>query len=268
MELISIWGDYSLWLLVGLSVCAFVAGFIDSVVGGGGLIQVPALLIGFPDKPVATLFGTNKIAALSGTSVAAWQYSRRIEFDYRFLVTVAVFAFAASICGARLVSMVRAEVLKPVILVVLIVMAVYIYTKKSLGTVQTKSLPLKRKLLLGALVGGVVGFYDGFFGPGTGSFLILGFVVLIGFEFVTASAYAKVINCLANFSALIVFVSEGHFMLDIGLLLAAMNIAGNIVGSRMAMRKGNGFVRKVFLLVVSLLIIRYGYDIVTAFYLQ
>lgn len=268
MDFISFWGDYSLWLLLGLSVCAFVAGFIDAVVGGGGLIQLPALLIGFPDKPVATLFGTNKIAALSGTSVAAWQYGRRIKFDYRFLATVAVFAFAASTWGARLVSMVRAEVLKPVILVILIAMAIYIYTKKNLGTVQTKELPMKRKLFFGALVGGVVGFYDGFLGPGTGSFLILGFVVLVGFEFVTASAYAKVINCLTNISALIVFISQGHFILGIGLSMAAANIGGNIVGSRMAMRKGNGFVRKVFLLVVSLLIIRYGYDIVTAFYLN
>lgn len=268
MEFISFWDDYSLWLLAGLSVCAFVAGFIDAVVGGGGLIQLPALLIGFPDRAVATLFGTNKIAALSGTSVAAWQYSRRIKFDYRFLFTVAVFAFGASICGARLVSLVRAEVLKPVILVILIVMAIYIYVKKDLGTVQGKLLPLRLKLLFGALVGGVVGFYDGFFGPGTGSFLILGFVVLVGFEFVTASAYAKVINCLTNISALMVFISQGHFILGIGLAMAAMNIAGNIVGSRMAMRKGNGFVRNVFLLVVSLLIVRYGYDIVTAFWFQ
>jgi len=268
MDLSALFGEGPVFLLTSLAVLAFIAGFIDAVVGGGGLIQLPALLIGFPDKPVATLFGTNKIAALSGTSVAAYQYSRRIRFDYPFLIVVSIMAFGASTMGARLVSMVRADVLKPVILLILMVMAVYIFRKKELGSQPGKSLPKRRMLLFGALVGGVVGFYDGFFGPGTGSFLILGFVVLIGFEFVTASAYAKLINCITNISALIVFVSQGHFMAGTGLLMALMNISGNILGSRMALRKGNGFVRRIFLLVVSLLILRYGYDVLSAWWLD
>lgn len=265
MDLSSFTADYSFALLVALSSLAFVAGFIDAVVGGGGLIQIPALLIAFPDKAVATLFGTNKIAAISGTSVAAYNYSKRIRFDYRLLIVVSLAAFTASFLGAKVVSMVRAEVLRPVILIILVVMLIYVYTNKNLGTAQNKGLPLAKQLVLGSLIGLVVGFYDGFFGPGTGSFLILGFVVLLRFDFVTASGYAKLINCVTNISALLVFIRNGNFLLGIGITMAVFNIAGNIIGSRMALREGNGFVRKIFLVVVSLMILRYGYDVFQQF---
>lgn len=194
MDLIAFFAEYSFILLASLTMLAFVAGFIDAVVGGGGLIQIPALLIAFPDKAVATLFGTNKISAFSGTSVAAYQYAKRIRFDYRLLAVISVFAFFSSQLGAKLVSIVSAEILKPVILVILIIMAIYIYRKKNLGSAETKNLSFSKQLLFGSLIGIVVGFYDGFFGPGTGSFLILGFVLFLGFEFVTASAYAKIIS--------------------------------------------------------------------------
>ncbi|MCE7040089.1 TSUP family transporter [Dyadobacter sp. CY312] len=266
MDFSSFSTDYPLILLLSLSTLAFIAGFIDAVVGGGGLIQIPALLIAFPDKAVATLFGTNKIAAISGTSVAAYQYSKRIKFDYRLLIAVSVTAFVASFLGAKAVSMVRADILRPIILVILIFMLVYVYTNKNLGAVQARILPFARQLLLGSLIGLVVGFYDGFFGPGTGSFLILGFVVLLRFDFLTASGYAKLINCVTNISALSVFIRHGNFLLGIGLMMAAFNIAGNIIGSRMALRQGNGFVRKIFLVVVSLMILRYGYDVFTGYY--
>lgn len=253
-------------LLASLALLAFMAGFIDAVVGGGGLVQIPALLIAFPNLPVASIFGTNKISALSGTAVAAVQYGRKIKFDYTLLLVVSAFAFMASLFGARVVSIVRADVLKPVILVILIVMAVYIYAKKDLGSVASKSMTKTGQLVIGSLMGLVIGFYDGFFGPGTGSFLILGFVLLLGFEFVTASAYAKVINCLTNISALLVFIRQGHYLLGIGILMAVFNITGNIVGSRLALRRGNAFVRQVFLFVVTLMILRYGYDVFSAYF--
>ncbi|WP_126970888.1 TSUP family transporter [Gynurincola endophyticus] len=253
--------DHSAALISSLIVVAFIAGFIDAVVGGGGLIQIPALLISFPNAPVATLFGTNKIAALSGTSVAAYQYARRIKFDYKLLLAVSVCSFIASTAGAKLVSFISADVLKPVILFILIVMAIYIYRKKSLGNSVSKTLSLPKQILFGSLIGLVVGFYDGFFGPGTGSFLILGFVVILGFDFVTASAYSKIINCLTNISALIVFIKLGNYLLEIGILMAVFNILGNVIGSRMALKNGNAFVRKLFLVVVSLMIIRYAYDV-------
>jgi len=261
MQFLEVLSDYSFLTLFALITLAFTAGFIDAVVGGGGLIQLPALLINFPNQPIATLFGTNKIAALSGTSVAAYQYSKRIKFDYGLLLTVSFFSFAASFLGAKAVSYINVNTLKPVILIILILIAIYTFLKKDLGSVQTKELSMKRQIIWGSVIGAVVGFYDGFFGPGTGSFFVLGFVVILGFEFVKASAYSKVINCFTNISALIVFARQGNYLLEIAIIMAFSNIIGNVIGSRMALKKGNGFIRIIFLIIVSLMILRYGYDV-------
>jgi uncharacterized membrane protein YfcA len=261
MYLLNALADYSPLVLLTLVALAFIAGFIDSVVGGGGLIQIPALLINLPEQPLATIFGTNKIASLSGTSVAAYQYSKRIKFDYKLLAVIALSSFVASFLGAKAVSLINVEVLKPIILVILILIAVYTFIKKDLGSYQTKELNFEKQALYGILIGLIVGFYDGFFGPGTGSFFVLGFVVLLGFEFVKASAYAKIINCMTNLSALIVFIRQGNYLLEIALLMAIFNVLGNFMGSRIALKKGNEFVRVVFLVIVVIMIIRYGYDI-------
>ena len=261
MNFLQLFSDYSLVTIVSLVVLSFVAGFIDAVVGGGGLIQIPALLISLPNQPLATVFGTNKIASLSGTSVAAYQYSRRVRFDFRLLLVIAAFSFVASYVGAKTVSLIHVDTLKPIVLIILILMAVYTFIKKDLGSVPSRTLSVRRQLVFGSLIGLVVGFYDGFFGPGTGSFFVLGFVVILGFEFLTASAYSKIINCITNVSALIVFVRQGNFLPSIALLMAVFNVMGSVTGSRMALKKGNGFIRVVFLVIVSLMILRYAYDI-------
>ncbi len=263
MAIVQFFSDYSLLVIVSLALLAFIAGFLDAIVGGGGLIQLPALLINFHDTPIATLFGTNKIAALSGTSIAAYQYSKRIKFDYKLLAVTALSSGIAAYSGAKVVSYINVNTLKPIILVILILIAIYTWFKKDLGAYQTKSLSLKRRILNGTLIGLVVGFYDGFFGPGTGSFLVLGFVVILGFEFLQASAYAKVINCMTNIAALAVFIRQGNFILGIAILMAVFNVTGNLIGARMALKKGNGFIRVFFLIIVSIMIIRYGYDIFT-----
>jgi len=261
MNFLQLFSDYSLVTIVSLVVLSFVAGFIDAVVGGGGLIQIPALLISLPNQPLATVFGTNKIASLSGTSVAAYQYSRRVRFDFRLLLVIAAFSFVASYVGAKTVSLIHVDTLKPIVLIILILMAVYTFIKKDLGSVPSRTLSVRRQLVFGSLIGLVVGFYDGFFGPGTGSFFVLGFVVILGFEFLTASAYSKIINCITNVSALIVFVRQGNFLPSIALLMAVFNVMGSVTGSRMALKKGNGFIRVMFLVIVSLMILRYAYDI-------
>ena len=261
MNFVQLFSDYSLLTLGSLVVLSFVAGFIDAVVGGGGLIQIPALLFSLPNQPLATVFGTNKIASLSGTSVAAYQYSRRVRFDLKLLLVISVFSFAASYVGAKTVSLIHVDTLKPIVLVILILMAVYTFVKKDLGLLPSRTLSARKQLVFGSLIGLVVGFYDGFFGPGTGSFFVLGFVVILGFEFLTASAYSKIINCVTNISALIVFVRQGNFLPGIALLMAVFNVMGSVTGSRMALKKGNGFIRVVFLVIVSIMILRYAYDI-------
>jgi uncharacterized membrane protein YfcA len=257
----SLFSDYSALTLIVFGLLAFLAGFIDSVAGGGGLIQLPALLIGFPKIPVPTLIGTNKIAGLAGTSVAAWQYSRHVKFNFKLLLTISFFTFISSYAGAKVVGFINPAVLKPLILAILVLIGIYTFLKKDLGSIQTKTLTESKKIIFGSLLGLIIGFYDGFFGPGTGSFLVLGFVVVLGFDFVSASAYSKIINCIANISALTVFIRQGNYLLGIAIILAIGNITGSIIGSRIAIKKGNRFIRFFFLIVVAILIARYGYDV-------
>lgn len=261
MDISGILSEYNLLTLLILAVLAFMAGFIDSVVGGGGLIQLPALLVTLPNASLPTIFGTNKIAALSGTSMAAFQYARRIRFNVELLITISLASFIASYFGAKIVSIINPATLKPIILIILISIAVYTFLKKDLGKVATKQLSLTRQMIFGAAIGLVIGFYDGFFGPGTGSFFVLAFVLVLGFEFVQASAYAKIVNCMTNISALIVFIRQGNYILGIAVLMAVFNILGSIIGSKMALKKGNGFIRIFFLIVVTIMIIRYGFDV-------
>jgi hypothetical protein len=264
MDFLNIFTDYGTVAIISLIMLSFVAGFIDAVVGGGGLIQIPALLISLPKTPLPTIFGTNKIAALAGTSISALQYSKRIKFNYKLLITISICAGLASFLGAKVVSFINVNTLKPVILVVLILIAVYTFLKKDLGSVQTKNLSFDKQLIYGALIGIIVGFYDGFFGPGTGSFFVLGFVVILGFEFVQASAYSKVINCMTNISALLVFIKQGNYILELAIIMSVCNITGNVIGTRLALKKGNTFVRTIFLFIVTLMIFRYGYDLFIA----
>jgi uncharacterized membrane protein YfcA len=261
MLISDIFAGYSGPTLVSLALLALIAGFIDSVVGGGGLIQLPALLINLPNSPLPALFGTNKIAALAGTSVAAYQYSRKIKYDLLILAIISAFAFLASNLGARSLSFINPDILRPLILLILIIIAIYTFRKKDLGSVQTKELSRIKLILFGSVIGFIVGFYDGFFGPGTGNFLVLGFVVIMGFEFVMASAYSKIVNSVTNISALMVFVSHGNYYLGLAIMMAVCNIIGSIAGSRMALRRGNSFVRTVFLVIVIIMILRYSYDI-------
>lgn len=253
--------DYSLYTLFFLAAFAFIAGFLDAIVGGGGLIQLPALLIQFPQLALPTLFGTNKIAALSGTSIAAVQYAKRIRFNWKVLLSISLFSFLFSFLGARTVSYLDSEALKPLILIILIAIAIYTFIKKDLGNVATKDLSTTKKMIFGALIGAVIGFYDGFFGPGTGSFFVLAFVVILGFDFLSASAYAKVVNCITNISALLVFVSHGNYLLELAILMAVFNVLGNFLGTKIALKKGNGFIRIVFLIIVMLMILRYSKEV-------
>lgn len=261
MNLLELFAQHDFSILLILAIASLFAGFIDAIVGGGGLIQFPALMILYPKTPVPTVFGTNKIAGLSGTSIAAVQYAKRVKFNWKLLLITASSSFIFSFIGAKLVSQIDVSILKPFIFFMLIAIAIYTFKKKDFGSFPTKKLSENKKYLYGFILGILIGFYDGFLGPGTGSFLVLGFVALLGFEFLEASAYAKVINCVTNVSALYVFISQGNYIIEIALIMAVSNVIGSIIGSRMAILKGNEFIRKIFLFVVCIMIIRYGYDV-------
>lgn len=261
MSFIELFAQHDPIVLITLGLLSLLAGFIDAVVVGGGLIQFPALMIAYPETSVPTVFGTNKIAGLSGTSIAAVQYAKRIKFNWKLLLITAISSFIASFIGAKLVCIIDVNFLKPFIFFMLIGIAIYTYFKKDFGTFSSKSLSSSKRYFYGFLLGICIGFYDGFLGPGTGSFLVLGFVALLGFEFLEASAYAKVINCVTNISALYVFISQGNYIIEIAIIMAIANVSGSILGTKMAILRGNQFIRKVFLVVVCIMILRYGNDV-------
>ncbi|WP_245590608.1 sulfite exporter TauE/SafE family protein [Adhaeribacter aquaticus] len=239
---------------------AFLAGFIDSIVGGGGLIQTPAMLILLPHMPIPTLLGTGKVSAISGTTAAMLRYARTVDINWKAIIPASVAAFVFSFIGARAVSHIPTEALRPVILVLLITVAVYTFIKKDLGALHAPKLTPGRERIIAILVGIIIGFYDGFFGPGTGSFLIFAFVGVFGFSFLAASASAKIVNVATNLSALLYFAFTDQVIYQIGIPMAVCNIIGSQLGSRLAIAKGSSFVRVFFLFVVTAIIIRFAYD--------
>ncbi len=252
--------DIEISQLAILACASLFAGFIDSVVGGGGLIQVPAIFSILPREAPATLFGTNKIASVFGTANAAWRYTRRVEMPWGTTLPAALAAFVFSYLGAMSVAWLPRELLRPLILILLVVAAAYTFWRKELGIIHKPHHDGRRELLYALLVGAVIGFYDGFFGPGMGSFLILLFIRFFGFDFLHASAAAKIVNVATNLAAIAYFVPNGYYIGLAALVMAVTNILGSFVGTHLALRHGSAFVRKLFLLVVCTLIVKFGWD--------
>ncbi len=244
-----------------LVACAsLLAGFVDSIVGGGGLVLLPALFAAFPSTHPATLLGVNKSASLWGTAVATVQYSRRVTMDWHILLPAAALSLAGSLAGAWLVTMVSPEFLRKVLPGVLLVVLIYTLAKKELGRHHAPRLQGWAQTATAGGIGLAMGFYDGFFGPGTGSLLVFLFVRLLGYDFLHASASAKLLNSCSNFAALTLFAFKGHIWWHYALALALANVVGSLLGTRLALKHGAGFVRWVFVLVVGVLILKTGYD--------
>lgn len=248
-------------ILLMVALAAFMAGFVDAVVGGGGLIQIPALFTAFPGASPATVFGTNKIASIVGTSSAAVQYARRVSIPWRLALPGAAAALVGAWFGARAVAWMPVEYLRPLVLVLLVLVAVYTFARKDFGTGENRSTHGMRDVLTTVAIALVIGFYDGFFGPGTGSFFIFLLVRFVALDFLHASATAKILNVATNFAALSFFASNVELLWKVGLLMALCNLAGALIGSRLAIRHGAGFVRRIFLFVVIVLIAKMAFDL-------
>ena len=251
-------------LILGLVFFAFCAGTIDAAVGGGGLIQIPALMGALPQTAPATLFGTNKLASICGTGSAAFSFIRRVKLQWLLLAVIAVFAFISAFVGAACVSMVPTHILRPIVLVMLVVIAIYTFMKKQFGQVHVDQRITPKLLILAAIGSLAIGFYDGIFGPGTGSFFIFFFIRFLQVDFLHASALSKIGNFMTNLAALSFFIPTGHVMFQLGLLMAIANIAGSLLGVRLALKYGSGFIRILFLILVSILICRLAYQILLA----
>ena len=246
--------------LTVLALAALFAGFVDAIVGGGGLILVPALFSVFPTAVPATLLGTNKATAVWGTGLATVQFARRVQLAWAALLPAAAAALLGSFAGAWTVTLVSAEGMRKALPLVLVGVLAYTLARKDLGRSHTPHLTGHTQTLAACAIGVVVGFYDGFFGPGAGSFYVFAFVRLLGFDFLNASASAKLMNSATNLAALVLFAAKGHVWWHIALVMAVANIAGSLLGTRLALKHGAGFVRIGFIAVVSALILKTGWD--------
>jgi uncharacterized protein len=247
--------------LILLCLFAFLAGFTDAIAGGGGLIQTPAALVLLPQYPLATVLGTLKIPSFSGTSIATTQFVRRVQLNWLLIALMAITAFMAAFAGSTLLTRVNNSFMKPLLLLMLIVVAIYTFTNKRFGDHIEKDHSFRQQIIYSLLISLVIGFYDGFIGPGAGSFLILSFIGLLGFDFLKASAHAKFINLATNLGSILFFSLSGKIIYSIALPMAACNALGGLLGARLAILRGNAFIRIFFLVVVCATIIRFAYDV-------
>lgn len=250
------------WSVVALCLAALAAGWVDAVSGGGGLLQLPALLLMAPGATPVQALATNKVASLLGTSSAAATYARRARPDVRTAVPMALAAFAGAAVGALTASHVPASVFRPVIVALLAGVWLWTLLTPALGQVQKlRWAGTRRHYVVAVIAGLLIGFYDGVLGPGTGSFLLITLVAGLGYSFLNGSATAKFVNLGTNLAALLVFASTGSVLWALGLLMGVFNVIGAVVGARMAIRRGSGFVRVVFLAVVGVLIARLAWGL-------
>jgi len=249
-------------VLAFLLAASLAAGFVDAVVGGGGLVQLPALLIGLPGAAPVQILATNKLASICGTTVSATTYARRVKPDPKTFLPLMLAAFLGSAGGAALASLIPKSAFDPIVLVALVLVGAYVVFKPSLGEITELRFAGRHHTLAALGTGLVVGFYDGALGPGTGSFFVFALVGLLGYNFLEASAKAKMANWATNLAALMVFIPMGAVMWKVGLLMGLLNMVGGYIGARTAIGRGAAFVRIFCILVVSAFVVRIGGDVI------
>jgi uncharacterized protein len=250
------------WTLIFMCFFAFLAGFVDSIVGGGGFVQVPALFILYPHFSVSNVIATNRLASVAGTSVAALNYLRTVKVPWRTVVWTGLGAAFGAYWGAYFQSFVPKETLKPVILVIIAGIALYTFRQKHIGQQEQERVVPRHLPAYATALGLLLGFYNGFIGPGTGTLLVFGLVGAMGYSFLKASATAKLVNVIADIASLIMFFIQQQIVFKLAMPMMACNVAGSYLGSRMAILRGNQFIRQVFLWVITALILRLAYDVI------
>ncbi|MEV0845935.1 TSUP family transporter [Streptomyces sp. NPDC049954] len=253
--------DIPLTSVFVLCLAALAAGWIDAVVGGGGLLLLPALFLGVPHVAPAQILGTNKAVAVVGTGAAAVTYARRAPVNVRTAVGIGIAAVCGSMTGAFFAAGIDSDLLRPLIMVVLLAVLAFVMLRPSFGT-AVQGPPAGRARVLTAIgVAGLgIGFYDGLFGPGTGTFLVIALTAVLHLNLVTASATAKIVNVCTNLGALGMFAYHGTVMWQLAAPMALCNLVGGMTGARTALNRGSGFVRLVLVVVVVTLVGKLAYD--------
>lgn len=249
------------YIIIILCLASFVAGFIDAIVGGGGLIQTPVALILLPNVSIASIIGTLKIPGFSGTSIATIQYLKKVKVNWQLFSIMAIVSFIFAFLGSSLLNVMRNDFMKPLLLMILVLLLLYTYFKKDFGQFITSKLTKKQQYLVAIAISMILGFYDGFIGPGTGSLLIIAFIAFLGFDFLQSSAYAKLVNLATNIGSITLFVIEGKIIWSIAIPMAICNATGAWLGARLAISKGNQFIRIFFLIIATIMLLRFGYDV-------
>ena len=253
--------ELPLLTVLALVLAAFVAGWVDAVVGGGGLIQLPALLIGLPaSTPPAEILGTNKVSSVFGTATSSLTYAIKVRPDWRTILPLVVAAATGSALGAEAAKYLPRQYFTPIVLAAVVGVGLYTWRRPGLGLISKRKHDGRAHYLRTAGIGLGVGAYDGILGPGTGSFFVILLVAVLGYGFLEASAKAKIANLVTNLSAIVVFGLHGSVLWTLGLLMGAANLVGGFLGARMAIKHGNAFVRQVFLVVIAALAVKLGYD--------
>jgi uncharacterized membrane protein YfcA len=250
--------DPTLSVFALLALAGLAAGYVDAVVGGGGLIQLPALLLGLPGAAPVEVLGTNKLSSICGTTVSGATYYRRVRPDPRTFLPLMALAFVGSLGGALVATQIPREAFEPIVLVALVLVGGYVLLKPRLGEATVLRFSGHRHVAAAMVTGLVIGFYDGALGPGTGSFFVFALVGLLGYSFLEASAKARLANWTTNLGALVVFVPAGAVLWKVGLVMGVCNLLGGYLGARTAIARGSGFVRVFFVVVVSAFVVRIG----------
>lgn len=249
------------YIIVLLCIASFVAGFIDAIVGGGGLIQTPAAFILLPTEKVATIIGTLKIPGFSGTSIATYQYLKKTKVKWQLFGVMAIVSFVFAYLGSSLLNVMQNDFMKPLLFVILVLLLLYTYFKKDFGQFHIDKLSKKQLYIYAVVICVFLGFYDGFIGPGTGSLLIMAFIAVLGFDFMQANIYAKLVNLATNIGSITLFVIKGKIIWAVAIPMAICNATGAWLGARLAISRGNSFIRVFFLIIVGVALLRFGYDV-------
>lgn len=249
-------------ILFYLCLVAFCAGFIDAIAGGGGLIQTPLGLALLPTYPVSTVIGSLKIPAFSGTAMAVRQYLKKAKINWQYFAILATISFASAFLGSYVLTVVNNDFMKPLLFIILLLLWVFTYIRKDFARKSIAEITKRNQYKYGVLISLFVGFYDGFIGPATGTFFIMGFIFLVGFDFFKASAYAKMINLATNFGSICLFMLKGQIIWEIAIPMAICNGVGGYFGAKLAILKGQQWVRYIFLFIMFLAICRFGYEVI------
>ncbi len=258
--------DPSLWTVVLLGLAAFGAGWIDAVVGGGGLIQLPALVVGLPGASPVQILATNKLGSVCGTTASSATYYRRVRPDPHTFVPLMLFAFAGAVGGAFVAFAIPKSAFDPIILAVLVLVGAYVVLRPSIGDVTELRFAGHHHTIAAVIAGVVIGFYDGALGPGTGSFFVFALVGLLGYNFLEASAKARMANWATNVASLAVFIPQGAVLWKVGLVMGGCNVLGAYLGARTAVSRGARFVRVIFVVVLSVFIVKIGSDVLRSWW--